>query len=238
MKNMGRKILLVVAAVVFLAGCSKGGAGDPKGVAQKFWEAVKAGDVAKVAPYVTKAGFEMLKNEKPDDAGMKKEGDFSFGAVKVDGDRAKVETKITDKGFSIPFETIVVKEGGQWKVDADQTMASAMTGAMGAMGQALGEGMKAAGDAMEQAGKELAAEANAAPPPPTPAAPSTAAPSAAVPEGKVFGIGDPVKVEWKGKWWPASVIEVSQKGRWKIHYDGYDNSWDEWVGPERIQAKK
>ena len=46
--------------------------------------------------------------------------------------------------------------------------------------------------------------------------------------------GDAVQVNWKGKWWPAHVIAV-KNGKPKVHYDGYDNSWDEWVGPDRIK---
>ena len=46
--------------------------------------------------------------------------------------------------------------------------------------------------------------------------------------------GTSVKVKWKNKWWPAKVIGV-KKNSWKIHYDGYASSWDEWVGPDRIK---
>lgn len=52
--------------------------------------------------------------------------------------------------------------------------------------------------------------------------------------GGGFAVGDPVKVKWKGTWYPASVLE-SRNGRYKIHYDGYDSSWDEWVGGDRIK---
>jgi len=46
--------------------------------------------------------------------------------------------------------------------------------------------------------------------------------------------GSSVSVKWKSKWWPAKVIGV-RKNAWKIHYNGYDNSWNEWVGPSRIK---
>ena len=52
--------------------------------------------------------------------------------------------------------------------------------------------------------------------------------------GGGFAVGDPVQVRWKGKWYPASVL-AARAGRYKIHYDGYDNSWDEWVGGDRIR---
>jgi hypothetical protein len=55
--------------------------------------------------------------------------------------------------------------------------------------------------------------------------------------GNSFVRGDPVDVEWRGTWYPASVIEVKPQGRYKIHYDGYDSSWDEIVGPDRIRAR-
>jgi RNA binding chromodomain-containing protein len=49
-----------------------------------------------------------------------------------------------------------------------------------------------------------------------------------------FQPGDPVQVLWGSKWWPAHVLRV--KGyQLYIHYDGYGNNWDEWVGPERYR---
>ena len=43
---------------------------------------------------------------------------------------------------------------------------------------------------------------------------------------KVWKPGDRVEVQWKGDWYQASVIEV-KGNQYKIHYDGYDSSWDE-----------
>jgi hypothetical protein len=50
-----------------------------------------------------------------------------------------------------------------------------------------------------------------------------------------FYEGDSVQVLWKGNWWPAHVLKA-KGGLWKIHYDGYDSSWDEWVGLERLRS--
>lgn len=53
-----------------------------------------------------------------------------------------------------------------------------------------------------------------------------------------FSKGSKVMVEWKGSWWPAEVIEVSEgKAPYKIHYDGYSSSWDEWVSNERVKTR-
>jgi hypothetical protein len=45
------------------------------------------------------------------------------------------------------------------------------------------------------------------------------------------------EVEWKGEWWDAKVLRT-ENDRWRIHYIGYEKSWDEWVGPDRIRFKK
>jgi hypothetical protein len=49
-----------------------------------------------------------------------------------------------------------------------------------------------------------------------------------------FEVGDLVEVEWEGTWYGAAVMETAA-GEYFIHYDGYDNSWDEWVGDDRIR---
>ena len=43
-----------------------------------------------------------------------------------------------------------------------------------------------------------------------------------------------IEVEWKGKWWPATVLKKDGE-RTQIHYVGYGSDWDEWVMPERIR---
>src|SRR6266480_1848577 len=52
---------------------------------------------------------------------------------------------------------------------------------------------------------------------------------------KAWKRGDRVEVQWKGDWYQAEVIEV-KGNQYKIHYDGYDSSWDEWVDNSRIRA--
>nr|HPM41927.1 Tudor-knot domain-containing protein [bacterium] len=62
--------------------------------------------------------------------------------------------------------------------------------------------------------------------------------SAEATSGAKFAVGDDVKVLWKGSWYDASVTEVNaKKGKYKITYEGYDKSWDEWVGNDRIKAR-
>ena len=59
-------------------------------------------------------------------------------------------------------------------------------------------------------------------------------PPADHPFNNPYSAGEQVKVEWKGEWWDAMIREVTGQ-KYLIHYVGFDSSWDEWVGPERIQ---
>ena len=62
-----------------------------------------------------------------------------------------------------------------------------------------------------------------------------------LPEGHPFNskysVGEKVKVEWKGSWFDASIL-ANDGERYHISYIGYDSSWDEWVGPERIKNSR
>ena len=47
--------------------------------------------------------------------------------------------------------------------------------------------------------------------------------------------GTKVEVKWKGKWYPAKVLE-GKLGLHLITYDGFGSNWDEWVGLSRIRV--
>lgn len=53
---------------------------------------------------------------------------------------------------------------------------------------------------------------------------------------KQFAPQTPVEVEWQGSWYAATVLN-EKAGFHYISYDGYDASWNEWVGPERIRPR-
>src|ERR1700687_156285 len=48
-------------------------------------------------------------------------------------------------------------------------------------------------------------------------------------------LGDHVEVQWQGDWYKAEVIEV-KGSQYKIHYEGYAASWDEWIDKSRIRS--
>jgi hypothetical protein len=47
-------------------------------------------------------------------------------------------------------------------------------------------------------------------------------------------VREAVQVEWEGEWWPAVVLKA-EGGRYRVHYVGYAESWDEWVTAGRVR---
>ena len=53
---------------------------------------------------------------------------------------------------------------------------------------------------------------------------------------QAWKVGDQVEVKYGGRWWAASILEVG-RGQYKIRYDGYNSSWDEWKTPADIRPR-
>lgn len=51
---------------------------------------------------------------------------------------------------------------------------------------------------------------------------------------RLLAVGEKVRVSSSGGWYDATVLELGS-GNYKIHYEGWANTWDEWVSPERIR---
>ena len=57
-------------------------------------------------------------------------------------------------------------------------------------------------------------------------------------EVRSYKAGEKVQVQWFGQWYPGEIISIGKEknaGKYYIRYIGYDASWNEYVGPERIQ---
>ena len=52
-----------------------------------------------------------------------------------------------------------------------------------------------------------------------------------------FRVGERVRVEWHGAVYTATVLSVVGPDRYRVHYEGFGNEWDENVGLNRIQRK-
>ena len=51
-----------------------------------------------------------------------------------------------------------------------------------------------------------------------------------------YAVGDAVLVEWEGQNYPAKIKEAPSSSKFKVHYDGYDDVWDETIGKDRIKG--
>ena len=51
-----------------------------------------------------------------------------------------------------------------------------------------------------------------------------------------YGVGDQVQVEWEGGVYPAVIIEAAGPTKYKVHYEGFDEIWDEVVPRSRIKG--
>lgn len=51
-------------------------------------------------------------------------------------------------------------------------------------------------------------------------------------------VGSGIEVLWNGTWY-ASTIKAgpNEQGQCQIGYDGWDSSWDEWVGSDRMRPR-
>ena len=51
-----------------------------------------------------------------------------------------------------------------------------------------------------------------------------------------FAVGDHVLVEWEGQSYPAMIKAVPSSSKFKVHYDGYDDVWDQEVTRDKIKG--
>ena len=49
-----------------------------------------------------------------------------------------------------------------------------------------------------------------------------------------LAVGSKIEAKYEGEWYPAKIIKVDGQ-KYFIHYDAYDNGWDEWITAARIK---
>lgn len=52
-----------------------------------------------------------------------------------------------------------------------------------------------------------------------------------------YRVGDQVRAEWRGRYYPAQIVDVVGKERYRVHYEGYPTEFDENVDKNRVQAR-
>jgi len=50
-------------------------------------------------------------------------------------------------------------------------------------------------------------------------------------------VGDHVLVDWRGGEYPAVIVGVEGVSRFRVHYDGFSEDWDETIPATRIRAR-
>jgi len=98
----------------------------PMEVSERFWAAVKDKNANEAKKYITASTLskDATENLLPLD-------DVYLGRTVIDAERAWVDTTVIiagDDSFELPLETILLKEGDQWKVDYDATVATLSRG--------------------------------------------------------------------------------------------------------------
>ncbi len=142
-----RHSVAIVLVGLIGAGCAGEG---PDSVAERFWTAAQARDIETVEALSIESESTQLNFENTDNV----IDSFELGeSFEEDGETVVPTTLNSSSGenaLEFDFETIMVRQDGDWKVDLDATsnrMIRAVLGAsMGEIGEAIGEGMK---DAME-----------------------------------------------------------------------------------------
>ena len=98
----------------------------PMEVSERFWAAVKDKNANEAKKYIIASTLskDATENLLPLD-------DVYLGRTVIDAERAWVDTTVIiagDDSFELPLETILLKEGDQWKVDYNATVATLSRG--------------------------------------------------------------------------------------------------------------
>ena len=156
------------ALILILAACSQG----PEAVAEQFWEAGKNGDSETARSLVSENSSAQISEDAQTPI-----VEYGVGDATVDGTEAMVGTTLVlelgNGTREVEFETALIQEDGEWKIDLDQTtsrmmgvilgatmedlgaqLGEAMKGAMEGVAEGLAEGMREMGEALGEAAEE------------------------------------------------------------------------------------
>jgi len=112
--------LAVILSLLFLlSGCQS--QLTPEQVTTLFWQAMATGNLDSAGKYATQATRQLVSRQQNlEDATIK------TGAVLIDGSNATVATVMTlkkpENGKVLSFDTVLLKEDDQWKVDYRRTL--------------------------------------------------------------------------------------------------------------------
>ena len=115
------KFLFVLSASVFLTACMHQ-ADDPRKVAEQYWRSLKNGDTTIARTMVSKSSQQAYDDYlvlPPDEK-------ILIGDVTLGAEQTTITTTLAADAKNpedqVSFDTVLVMEDGQWKIDANQTI--------------------------------------------------------------------------------------------------------------------
>jgi hypothetical protein len=172
---MKHSIFFILLAYTSLTACQQN-TDSPKQVAEKYWQALKNGDTEIAKQLVSKNSQTNFDSylALPDDKRI------ALDRIKLDDEKTTVHTTITSQTSNanqdqtsehVDFETTLVMEGGQWKIDAarshapspqqqaepfnDDQLSEALQKNLDSMDEALEEGADMLNEFVQEGSREM-----------------------------------------------------------------------------------
>lgn len=151
-----------------------------------------------------------------------------LSAAKGNGQISMQDTQGQIKGTIYGPQAEVKLSGDKTRVSVTRIIANNLSLVLQAALEVTGADMPGAAAAPDPAAPANAANANAA------VQPALAAPRAV---GQLqWAKGQGVEIFWGNKWWKGRILAVDEaNGKYKVHYDGWGDNWDEWVTPDKLR---
>jgi len=169
---MLQKILLTLVPLLTLTGCLQA-AEDPREVANQYWQALKSGDTETARSLVSSNSQQAFDNYVAAPADEKTD----IGEINLGTEQTTVITIIYPEGGAPDdfetFDTVMVIEDGQWKVDAERTiiprpapsdreleqlkdqLSESMEENIESVEEAMNEGLKLLDEALREGSKDM-----------------------------------------------------------------------------------
>lgn len=155
---------LILLFCLSLTACQES-ANTPKQVSEQYWQAIKYGDIAAAQKLVSQGSQQDFDSY----LALPDEDKIPLDEVLLDDEHARVNTTVISKIESrTVFDTILVLENGQWKIDAAQTLppsakkpadedqlSDALQENLDTMDEALDEGAEMLNEFVQEGSKEM-----------------------------------------------------------------------------------
>ncbi len=150
MTMMNTTSLLIALPLLALSACSQ--ADNPKDVADKYWQALRAGDIETARSLISAESRQAFRTFVESPENLNAVGEVDLGAQSTRVVTVLYPKRTTDDYRA--FDTLLVLENGKWKIDAEHTLVPP-TGAAAASDadqtpEQLSESMQETIDSMEK----------------------------------------------------------------------------------------